>query len=286
MCRKSNIQTAYQKRTETVEALKKAIEEAQLVLVGIGNEFAQELSRMEEDDFYASLTEQALNLSETEEKTDITKEQMLQYIKYHYLKKNPDQRIVDAYNKLQELLEGKNYFIVSLCMDDLIYDSSLQKERIVTPCGGYRAMQCGKECVTDQEMLVEDAGVFEELLKSIDQCEGDIQNIDAPVCAECCKPLWFNQIGTPEYKEEGYLAQWQLYTKWLQGTLNKKLCIIELGASMQFPQIIRFPFEKIAFYNQKAQFFRVHSKLYQLTEELKDKGTAIKENPVDFLLKG
>ena len=83
MCRKSNIQTAYQKRTETVEALKKAIEEAQLVLVGIGSEFAQELSRMEEDAFYASLTEQALNLSETEEKTDITKEQMLQYIKYH-----------------------------------------------------------------------------------------------------------------------------------------------------------------------------------------------------------
>ena len=96
----------------------------------------------------------------------------------------------------------------------------------------------------------------------------------------------YNNIYTEKYDENGYLGNWQIYTKWLQGTLNKKLCIIELGASMQFPQIIRFPFEKIAFYNQKAQFFRVHSKLYQLTEELKDKGTAIKENPVDFLLKG
>lgn len=261
-----------------MEALKKAIEEAQLVLVGIGNEFAQDLSVMQNDPFYSRLMEQI----SSEENQD----QLFQYLKYHYIRKNPDQRIIKAYDKISELLEGKNYFIVSLCMDDLIYDSKLNAERIVAPCGGYRALQCGKECVTDQEMLVTDKTVLDEILASIDQCEGDINNIDFPVCAECCKMLWFNQLGTPEYKEEGYLEQWQLYTKWLQGTLNKNICIIELGAGLQFPQIIRFPFEKVAFYNQKAKFFRVHSKLYQLTEELKDKGISIKENPVDYLLKG
>lgn len=261
-----------------MEILKKAIEEAQLILVGIGNEFAQNFSGIENDSFYSGLLEQISG--------EENKDQLLQYIKYHYIKRKPDTRIIKAYNNLSELLKGKNYFVVSLCMDDLIYQSNLNADRIVSPCGGYRALQCGKECVTDQEMLVSDKAVFEELLKSIDECDGDINNIDFPVCAECCKTLWFNQLGTPEYKEEGYLEQWQLYTKWLQGTLNRNICIIELGAGLQFPQIIRFPFEKIAFYNQKARFFRVHSKLYQLTEELKDKGISVKENPVDFLLKG
>ena len=108
--------------------------------------------------------------------------------------------------------------------------------------------------------------------------------IDFPVCAECSAPLWFNQISAPEYREEGYLPQWQKYTRWLMGTLNRKLCILELGVGMQFLQIIRFPFEKVAYVNQKAYFYRVHSRLYQLTEELKGKGVSVPQNPVDFLL--
>ena len=267
-----------------MEELKKAIQEAQLVLVGIGSEFAQDLTEMNKDPFYSPLLIQLI--AEADTASEENHEKILQYLKYHYIKKHPDQKILQAYEKLKELLGEKNYFIVSLCTDDLIYSSTLDPARIVTPCGGYRALQCGKECVTDQEMLVTDEAVMAEIIESIDHCEGDINNIDFPVCAECCKSLWFNQVGTPEYKEEGYLEQWQLYTKWLQGTLNKNICIIELGAGLQFPQIIRFPFEKIAFYNQKAKFFRIHSKLYQMTEELKEKGISIKERPVDFLLKG
>lgn len=255
--------------------IKKSIADAQLVLVGIGTEFAQRYEGMESDGFYGPLLEQI----EKEENA----EQLRQYLQFHYVKRHPDERIIQAYHKLAELLEGKNYFIVSLCTDDLIYEAGLDAARIVTPCGGYRAMQCGKECVTDQEMLVTDEKVMEALLESIDQCGGDINAVDFPVCAECTKPLWFNRISSPDYKEEGYLPQWQVYTKWLQGTLNRNLCILELGVGLQFPQIIRFPFEKIGFFNQKAHFFRVHSRLYQLTEELKDKGTAIAENPVDFL---
>lgn len=252
-----------------------SIAEAQLVLIGIGTEFAQQFENMESDSFYGPL------LKQTEQEKDA--DRLRQYLQFHYCKRCPDERIMKAYASLAALLEGKNYFIVSLCTDDLIYGSKLDKERIVTPCGGFRAMQCGAECVTDQEPLMTDENVMNALLESIDHCCGDINEIDFPVCAECTQPLWFNQISSPDYKEEGYLPQWQIYTKWLQGTLNRKLCILELGVGMQFPQIIRFPFEKIGFFNQKAQFFRVHSRLYQLTEELKDKGISVAQNPVDFL---
>ena len=84
--------------------------------------------------------------------------------------------------------------------------------------------------------------------------------------------------------EEGYQKQWEKYTKWLQGTLNKKLCILELGVELNLPSIIRWPFEKVAFYNQKASFFRVNESLYQMTENLSDKGVSIAKNAVDFLL--
>lgn len=257
-------------------ALKQNIEDAQYVLVGIGAEFAQRLEPMEQDAFYASLADQA--------RSDAFEGQIRQYLQFHYLKRHPDKRILDAYGQLASLLEGKDYFIVSLCTDDLIYETGLDPSRIVTPCGGWRAMQCGRECVTDQEPLVTDENVMRELLSSIDECDGELDAIDFPVCAECSAPLWFNQLSAPEYREEGYLPQWQKYTRWLMGTLNRKLCILELGVGMQFLQIIRFPFEKVAYVNQKAYFYRVHSRLYQLTEELKEKGGSVPQNPVDFLL--
>lgn len=252
-----------------------------MVLVGIGNEFGESFEEMERNAFYAPLLAQIRQLEKDGQKE--TAERLLQYLKFHYLKRHPNERLIHAYDSLARLLEGKNSFIVTLCTDDLIFSSRLDAGRIVAPCGGFRALQCGKECVTEQESLVTDANVLQALLESIDDCSGDIEEIDLPVCAECTKPLWFNQVVSPDYKEEGYLPQWQLYTKWLQGTLNKKLCILELGVGMQFPQIVRFPFEKVAFFNQKADFFRIHSRLYQLTEELKGKGTPIAQNPVDFL---
>lgn len=93
-----------------------------------------------------------------------------------------------------------------------------------------------------------------------------------------------NNVYASKYNEEGYLKDWSRYTKWLQGTLNKKLCILELGVNLVFPSIIRWPFEKVGFYNQKATFIRVNETLYHMSEELKDKGISVAQNSIDWLL--
>ena len=74
-----------------------------------------------------------------------------------------------------------------------------------------------------------------------------------------------------------------MYTKWLQGTVNRKLVVLELGVGMKFPGVIRFPFEKVAYFNQKAKFYRIHKNLYHLTEELASKGVGIADNAIDWL---
>ena len=93
----------------------------------------------------------------------------------------------------------------------------------------------------------------------------------------------FNNLNAENYLEEGYLDQWAVYKKWLQGTVNKKVCILELGVGMKYPTVIRWPFEKITFFNQKAELFRVHSRLYQMTEEIKERGFGICQSPQVFL---
>ena len=65
--------------------------------------------------------------------------------------------------------------------------------------------------------------------------------------------------------------------------MNHKLLVLELGVGMQFPSVIRWPFEKVVFFNQKAFLCRVNEKLYQLTEELAGKGCGISMNAIDWL---
>ena len=67
------------------------------------------------------------------------------------------------------------------------------------------------------------------------------------------------------------------------GYINKKLCILELGVDMTYPSIIRWPFEKVAFYNNKAHFVRVNERLYHMSEEIKDKGISVPKNAVEWL---
>lgn len=147
--------------------------------------------------------------------------------------KNQDAaRVQQAYHTLRQWLGEKNYFIVTLNTDDLIFESGLKKERIVAPCGSEKA----GNVVTDEA-----------------------------------------------YDESWYLPQWNKYRLWLQGTVNKKLCILELGVGFEYPTVIRFAFEKIAYFNQKCRMYRVHESLAQLTPEIKDRCTGISQNAVSFL---
>ena len=59
---------------------------------------------------------------------------------------------------------------------------------------------------------------------------------DTKICPHCGKELVFNQIGTGTYCEQGYLDQWSNYTKWLMGTMHKKVVLLELGVGpLEFP---------------------------------------------------
>lgn len=254
-----------------IETIKKKIEEAQLVLIGIGEECELKIQEMEQFNPYAK----AIKKCES-------REAVIPYIEKLFLQEEYDilNEKIAMYQNLAELIKDKNYFVVSLCRDGIIHSSGLLEERMVEPCGTLQKMQCSHHCCNDFHQL--DPLVLSQV-KAFVEDQLSLEEIKEPVCPNCGEPLVFNTILAENYAEEGYLKQWELYTKWLQGTLNKTLCIFELGVGLDFPTVIRWPFEKIAFFNQKASFFRVHSKLYQIAEEISGRGFGIHESVNDFL---
>ena len=156
------------------------------------------------------------------------------------------------------------------------------------PCGTDLRCQCNPSCVNHLQLM--QRGEQERLKAKLQQWRSAIaQGKEAfmgevmETCPVCGTKPELNNIYNSKYDENGYLPDWQIYTKWLQGTLNKKIVVLELGVGMAFPSVIRFPFEKVAYFNQKAKFYRINETLYQLTEELTPKGCGIAKNAIDWL---
>lgn len=176
--------------------------------------------------------------------------------------KNPGIR--QDYDALGRLLENKDYFIVTTNTDAAIFDSSLNEGRIVAPCGNETWRQCSKSCTKD---------IWEP---------GEIPD---DICPHCGAPLTGNTREAEKYIEEGYLPQWQKYMKWLTTTINHQLLVLELGEGFQTPTVIRWPFEKTVYFNQKSRMYRVHETLSQVTEEIGDRAWAVAENSVEWVRK-
>ena len=247
------------------------IKEADLVLVGIGRElqakrlmdFKKEISNPHYEELIGQEGEDAAWMREIYERD--------------YLLSLGE---VDYFKDLEEALEGKNYFVVTSNDDGLLFHSRLDKGRITAPCGNGDFFQCSRPC--DEQLYPAKPGL-KDLIDYYEK-NGSIEHLECPKCGE---RLIFN-VRTEDtkhvYVEGAYLTSWANYTKWLQGTLNKKLFILELGEGFENPNLFRWPFEKIAFYNEKAVFVRVHKSLYQIGEGIKGKGTAIAMDSREFLL--
>ncbi|WP_243095027.1 hypothetical protein [Lachnotalea sp. AF33-28] len=84
--------------------------------------------------------------------------------------------------------------------------------------------------------------------------------------------------------ESGEYENWESYMNWIQGTLNRELLVLELGENYSNPALMRWPFEKTVYINQKAVLVRVNAKYAQIPEEIHGKAFSVPENSVDFIV--
>jgi NAD-dependent SIR2 family protein deacetylase len=267
------------------------IADADMVLVGLGEEWVLSTDKMQHDLEERNIDgSKMFSLAGSTEAYDV----LVPFLEAYYYKNFIPQRLERAYKNLRKLLEGKNYFVVSLTIDPYLINYGFDEHRIVNPCGSTEKIQCACGC---SDWLAESSDLTTELHKILqpvmtERCEEvkpfraeDILQACMDVikrkrCPQCGNGVSLNTLAAEKYREEGYLPQWDTYMKWLQGTLNKKLCVIEAGVGMMLPSVIRWPFEKTVFYNQKASMFRIHNKFYQINEEIAERSFSCEKDSV------
>lgn len=215
----------------TKAEVREKIKEAQKVLIGIGKEWAL---RDDEKD-----------------------------IRFRHLSDPSQSDLKAAYEELYQLIQDKDYYIVTTLTDGAIYEMPFDKNRIVAPCGNIHWRQCSKACTKD---------IWEE---------GEVPD---DICPHCKAPLTGNTLKAETYIEEGYLPRWKDYMKWQTGTINRSLVILELGEGFSTPTVMRWPFEKIIYFNQKSKLYRINENFYQLPKEAEERGVSVHENSVRWML--
>lgn len=251
--------------------IKNIIEDAEIVLIGIGyafqyNGFDEELMKIFEE-------------KKGKEKLGEEVDWLLSFLRSYSCQNCKDIKLQNAYEHLFQLAKDKNYFVVTLSEDDIIFQSGFDKDKITAPCGSMRRLQCVNGC---QESMKESEVIVNHIINEIKDPDKKLREIDRPCCETCGGHLVFNTAEQENYIESGYMKSWEKYRMWLTGTLNRKICLLELGTNFRYPSIIRWAFEKIAFINEKATFIRINENYPQFTEELKGKAYAYHENPVEF----
>lgn len=250
------------------------IEKADMVLVGLGEDF----------DNQTHLKQHKKYIDGCEKLKELNMQSLLPSWAVYCTQKDNDTYVQDALSKLKGLLVNKNYFVISVSTNPLISKIEWKNDRIVMPCGSSDLKQCVNGCGDVIPLELADKNSLELFFEKLYL---DSDNVDMSTilgtCSECGHPFVLNNIYVDSYNENGYLEQWSIYMKWLQGTVNRNLLILELGVGLKYPSVIRWPFEKVAFYNQKSFFYRVHERLYQLPAELTAKGYGISKNAIEWL---
>ena len=257
--------------------LRRAIDSADIVLIGIGSEWNFDFSKMKTSREYMEIVKSCQDGYEW----------LIPYVQCFYMQREPDGYHVKALQALLQLLDGKDYFLVSTCNEKDPIKAGFKTEKCVFPCGNFEYLQ--KMHDTDKKLIkTEESNEYVNLMDKIGKLiEGEIslQEIEKP-CLDG-EELVFNQkcikFAEVKYNESAYLDQWQKYMKCLSASMNRELLILELGVSLDYPTVIRWPFEKVAFISNKAYMIRVNQKLYQITPEIKEKAVSVPENSIDYI---
>lgn len=212
------------------------------------------------------------------------------------------ERIREAYAKLEQLIQGKDYYIVTMAMDAVIFETGLASRAETVPCADppiqdetispvllekLDRLFPKKEKVPDTRFQRITAPCGNETWRQCSaSCTKDIWEpgeIPDDICPHCGAPLTGNTMDAAEYIEEGYLPAWHHYTEWLGRTFGWELLILELGVGFSRPGVIRFPFEKTAFFNRRAFLCRINGRFPQTGEEISDRSASVAENSVEWI---
>ena len=155
-----------------------------------------------------------------------------------------------VYDKLLELVQNQDYFVLTTNVDHQFQLAGFDKRRLFYTQGDYGLWQCGQPChreTYDNEDAVRRMAAEQRDMK--------IPAELIPRCPKCGRPMAMNLRCDSTFVEDaGWERAASRYGAFLLRHKNSRVVYLELGVGSNTPAIIKYPFWKYTRANPKAVY--------------------------------
>ncbi|WP_308687253.1 Sir2 silent information regulator family NAD-dependent deacetylase [uncultured Treponema sp.] len=222
--------------------------------------------------------------------------------RYIYINRYMDAPL-PVYEKLFELMRGKDYFAITTNVDHCFQKAEFDKKRLFYTQGDYGLFQCcvpchkktygNKEAV--KKMLVAQGFGFEEnkngksggLVFPANPLKMQIPPELVPRCPVCGKPMSMNlRCDETFVEDDGWKMAAKRYQDFLEKHKNARTLFLELGVGGNTPGIIKYPFWNLTYKNKNAFYASVNMEKEEVPAEIKVRSVLIEGDifPIILLL--
>ncbi|MBR1857350.1 MAG: Sir2 silent information regulator family NAD-dependent deacetylase [Oribacterium sp.] len=241
--------------SDEIKRLKKAIEEADAVVIGAGaglstsagfvyngERFGKHFSDFEKKYGFKDMYSGGFYPYETPE------EMWAFWSRNIYVNRYLDPP-KPVYENLFSLVKDKDYFVITTNVDHCFQKAGFDKKRLFYTQGDYGLFQCSEPCCDE---TFENEQMVRDMVKQ--QKDMKIPTELIPKCPHCGKSLTMNLRSDDKFVEdEGWHQAAERYENFLR-TRNGKILFLELGVGYNTPGIIKYPFWQMTARNPKAVY--------------------------------
>lgn len=177
-----------------------------------------------------------------------------------------------VYEQLLELVQGKDYFVLTTNVDHQFQRAGFDKKRLFYTQGDYGLWQCSKPChqqTYDNEEIVRRMVTEQRGMK--------IPAELIPRCPRCGRPMTMNlRIDGTFVQDEGWYAAARRYEDFLRRHQGQRLLFLELGVGDNTPVIIKYPFWKMTMQNRKATYVCINQEEAYLPGAIQNRSICVK----------
>lgn len=155
-----------------------------------------------------------------------------------------------VYTQLLEILEGRNYFVITSNIDHQFQNHDIDPNRLYYMQGDFALLQCSVPC---QQKTFHAEGLLLEMFKQTQDLKIPTELL--PVCYHCGQVMRVNDRSDEFFVEdEGFHKAKARYETFLESHQDKRVLFLELGVGYNTPGIIKLPFQKMTKANPKARY--------------------------------
>ena len=198
-----------------------------------------------------------------------------------------------VYEKLLELVRGKDYFVITTNVDHCFQKAGFDKKRLFYTQGDYGLFQCCVPCHKKtynneeivKKMLISQGFGFKnsenkkdgEIIFPGNPLKMEIPSELVPHCPVCGKPMSMNlRCDGTFVEDDGWHEAARRYQDFLEKHKNARTLFLELGVGGNTPGIIKYPFWNLTYKNKNAFYASLNMEKEEIPIEIKARSVLIK----------